>query len=306
MQTEELLKAWDLLSEGREVRYFAKRSDGSALGGRLYSPEALVRGARNLDELGYDVYLHLNPSTGRGLKATSRQVTALRHILIDLDPVSPELAATTAMNAVLDVADNIHSGTLFAANVLDTGRGAQAWVDMGNFRPIDSVGRIERATSRFLQALRREWDGRYGYRIDAVCYDLGRIARCPGTRNTKTGTMAKLISRAHHPLEPGTFLHAFYTEPPRVAVERPKNISNLMATAPHLNWLSREFLHNGVEEGDRHHAAYAAARSLIELGMDGGSVRYWVLRGASRCRPRLYESEALHCIRMAAKREEHD
>lgn len=297
---ENLERAWGILSVNNEVRYFAKRADGAALGGRLYSPGALVRAATNLESLGYDIYLHLNPSVGPGLKASSRQVTALRHILIDLDPTEPELDASTAIQSVLEVADGLHPGTQLAAHVLDTGRGAQAWVSIGPNHTELSLTKLERATAQYLHLLRRAWDGRFGYRIDSVCYDLGRIARCPGTRNTKTGRMARIIRDAG-PLaliaEP--FFTKFYTEPAIQANAKPENISNLMALSPHLNGLAREFLHNGVEEGDRHHAANVAALELIRLGVPMDSVRYWVKRGAGRCRPRLSYSDALHCVATA-------
>lgn len=300
-QKKNLLHAWNVLSEN-EVRYFAKRSDGAALGGRLYSPDALIRAATNLESIGYDVYLHLNPSVGPGLKATSQQVTALRRILIDLDPTEPELDATTAIQRVLEIADEIHPGTSLAAHILDTGRGAQAWVEVGpNYEDIP-LHRLERATARFLQLLRRAWDGRFGYRIDSVCYDLGRIARCPGTNNTKTGRMAHIISEPPARLRVSEFFTKFYIEPAKQANIKPENVSNLMALSPHLNGLAREFLHNGVEEGDRHHAAYVSARSLFDLGVGMDSVRYWLLRGANRCRPRLSKGDALHCIETALRR----
>lgn len=302
-QIENLNRAWGVLSENSEVRYFAKRSDGAALGARLYSPGALVKAAQNLESLGYDIYLHLNPSVGPGLKASSRQVTALRHILIDLDPTEPELDAITAIQSVLQLADEIHPGTFHAAHVLDTGRGAQAWVRLGlNYEGFPLVV-LERATAEFLRQLRRAWDGRHGYRIDSVCYDLGRIARCPGTRNTKTGRRAEFLTHwVDFNLAVEPFFTKFYTIPPKQANVKPENISNLMALSPHLNGLAREFLHNGVEEGDRHHAAYVAARNCLELGVGMDSIRYWVLRGAGRCRPRMSKRDTLHCIETAMKK----
>ena len=302
IRSENLERAWDILSENREVRYFAKRSDGAALGGRLHSPKALIRAARNLESLGYDIYLHLNPSVGPGLKATSRQVTALRHILIDLDPTEPELDATTAIQSVLGIADELHPGTSLAAHVLDTGRGAQAWVSVGRNHTDVPLSMLERATAQYLTGLRRAWDGRFGFRIDSVCYDLGRIARCPGTLNTKTGNRAKLISTSQVALTVEPFFTKFYTSAPKQANVRPANVSNLMALSPHLNGLAREFLHNGVEEGDRHHAAYVAARNCLELGVGLDSIRYWLLRGAGRCRPRLSKRDTLHCIETALRK----
>jgi len=289
-------QAWQILNDGN-VRYFAKRSDGSAVGGRVKSPEALERAARNLESLGYDVYLHLNPSIGNGLKATSRQVTAFHRILIDLDPVDPACDPSEGILSILAVADAIQPGTYMAAHTLLTGRGAHAWVEFEPHTP----ERAERATANFLKQLKAAWDNNAGYRIDSVCYDLGRIVRCPGTRNTRSGLMATFLRPAAARLASEAFINKFYTDPPSQAIERPKNISNLITVSAHLNGLAREFLHNGVEEGDRHHAAYAAAKSLADVGMGSTSIRYWILRGASRCRPRLSKRDALHCVKTALK-----
>jgi len=300
----ETLRTWEVLSNQREVRYFAKRGDGAALGGRVYNPFALERAARNLELLGYDVYAHLNPSCGNGLKASSRQVTDWQRFLIDLDPISPEIDATVAIWRVLDVAETMIPSIKYSAHVLDSGRGAQAWVEIGSLPHLDKR-EVERATGEFLRQLRREWDGRYGFRIDSVTYDLARIARLPGTINTKTGRRARFIGAALYRL-PSDIILRMFKPPPLEEIARPKNASNLIAVSAHLNGLTREFLHNGVEEGDRHHAANAAARSLFNVGMEYDSVLHWVRRGARKCRPRLSDGDATHCVITAHRKEAND
>jgi hypothetical protein len=194
----------------------------------------------------------------------------------------------------------------YAANWLDSGRGAQAWIEIAyDTHPLPTK-RIENATAHFLKELQRACGACDGYRIDSVCYDLGRIARLPGTRNTRTGRYARFVDRPLGRVVGTDFVHRFYREHERYEETRPVNTSNLIALSPHLNGLVREFLHNGVEEGDRHHAAHASALSLLNLGMGHDSIRYWVLRGGNRCRPRLSKGDILHCIHTALNKEAHE
>lgn len=321
----EFVAVWNLLAENGEVRYFAKRADGQAQGGRVRSVKALERVGANLGLLGYDIYVHLNPSVGPGLKAKSSQVTHWRRILIDLDPIDPTTPATESIRRLLGMAEELLPGVSAASTIIDSGRGAQAWASIrhgacGDVQGADEEvllrskverNRIEGSTSAFLRALHVRWDGRDGYQVDTTTSDLGRIARCPGTTNTRTARVATVLEAGTGYIC-GRRLIELYPpigrseseDRPHIQLVRGEKTANLITVSPHLNELAREFLHAGVSEGNRHHAAFAAARSLLEIGMPAPSVKYWVLRGASRCRPKLKQHEALHCFRMALKKEE--
>lgn len=305
--------AWRILQWNGEVRYFAKRGDGSVLGGWIRSEEGMRMAARNLSALGYDVYVHLNPSKGPGLKASSRQVTVWRHILIDLDPIEPTIDAQSILeDAVGFVTKTLYHNPkwwfqdrLQVFHGISSGRGAQLWMCLQPYElhwPGD-LKLVEHTTSAFLRAFKAEWNQWGGYRVDVVCSDAARIARCPGTINQRTGNMARVVFEANDRLDYAPMFTAFYSEPAAIEYSRPEECSNLLEASPHLNNLAREFLHAGVEEGERHHAAYTAAIELLRVGMAYRDVVFWVTRGVNKCANRMAQDEIIHCCAQALKRE---
>jgi hypothetical protein len=283
-----LADAWQLFQWQNQVRYFAKQDEPQrkVLGGWLPNLQALERAERNLTEKGFDLYLQANPSRGHFLKAATRDVTVWRRLIIDLDPFEPECSAVEALQSVLEVADQLIPQLAHSSSLIDSGRGAQAWVHLVPCNVNDQAQLYERALGGFLHCLRAKWQDRLGYRVDTSCSDLARIVRCPGSVNWKTGNRAKMVSLSTSELSNALVL-PFANFAPLHELTRPEKISNLVDVLPHLSGLARDFLTTGITWGERHKACYASACNLLDAGMNPDDVPYWLDRGGMRCVPPL-------------------
>lgn len=298
---------WQMFQWEGKVRYFAKSPEG-VTGGLLASPARLAVAIANLDSLGYNTYLSLNPTKGGGIKAAVRHVTHWRAFPIDLDPVDPQVLPVEALDQALAVADKLVPGVSASAVRVFTGRGTQAWVFLN--RPLaiedgDHAEKIERTMGGFLHRLKREWAGYLGYEIDTSVSDLPRVVRCPGSLNVKTGLRAHILSRETAGLDPSLLAPFEYAAPPEpTVVALPKNL-NLFALYPHLTGLAIEFLADGIDAGGRHKAAHATAKSLEEIGVDYARALSLVMRGALRCRPPLSRRDVERTVRDVYKGRKH-
>ncbi len=299
----ELDIAWKLFEWNGTVRLTAKRGDFDVTGGVLKSKADLYRAAHNLEEGGWDVYIGANPARGTRIKAATREVEVWRYVVLDLDPIdpecAPELALSEGIRSIPEMAD-INT----ACVIVFTGRGAQGWIALhpSHLHGADDRALVERGMGHLLHNLKRKWDGRYGYEIDTSTSDLARIVRCPGTINTKTGKRAKVIRLAAGQMDPQPILDS---APPPPEPTKPLDVdcSNLNQVAPHLNDRARKFLRMGIERGERHKSAFAAAMNLRELGIERATIVAWVVRGGDKCRPRLNFGDCVHAVEEAFKRE---
>ena len=310
----ELDAAWKLFEWNGSLRLTAKLGENGVTGGVIKSKQALYRACHNLEHGGWDIYVGANPARGTGIKAATREVEVWRYLVIDLDPIAPECAPELAIEQALIEGSGMVHGLAKAATVAFTGRGAQAWVGVSPHYLRDSSSsraEVERGMGAFLHRLRLQWGDRLGYRIDTSTSDLARIVRCPGTINTKTGRRARVI-RQHIPiLEDGSptchqldvqeIIRLAGPAPPEPVAVVDEKCSNLNIVAPHLNDRARKFLREGLEEGERHKSAYAAAANLRELGVHYSNAVAWVLRGGRKCRPKLRAGDCQHAVNEAWK-----
>lgn len=206
---------------------------------------------------GWDVYIQLNPCSTPGLvRPAARDCAVLQALLVDADPTGE----TTAAWDWTPVGDAV---------AIDSGRGRQFWLRFDPPAPPEKVGHAE----AFLRNLRAP----EGVRIDAT-YDLPRLARMPGTVNSRTGRQARILS-VGPPLAPA-WLERFKPVPREVPRAWAGRLADVM---PVLTRRAADFLLFGADEGERHAACYAAARSLYEAGAAEEVALAALLRGAERC-----------------------
>lgn len=295
---ENLLRVWELL---HPIRYFAK-SQGALHGGWCKTYRSFARTVQNL--VNWDFYVTLNPSMGLGVKAKSAEVSHWSRILIDIDPVTPDALPPYACGLVCGLLMRRFDDIGSSMTVIDSGRGYQVWIELEPL-PIASreqARRIERSISKLYQSVAPEGGG---CRIDTSCSDLGRVARCPGTLNTKSGRLAEILTRYSAwpltPFSPRRILDAF---PPEEDLHTP-----IVGPVPHkgiipyLSERAANFFTDGVTEPGRHAAAYALAASLRELGVPREEALSMVVSGGSLCRPPLSDMECARATRNAYEKE---
>jgi hypothetical protein len=302
MIDDDLDRVWNIL--GGPVRYFAK-SHGRIQGGTCKTLGSLRRVVENLKN--WDFYVTLNPSQGLGVKASSSDITHWRRILIDIDPVapdaSPSLAAGYTLGSLIKFLPN--SATSFITTI-DSGRGHQLWVEIEEtlIQGRAHARRIEGAISSLYHSINHCVGG---CRIDPSCSDLSRVARCPGTVNQKTGQLATILRRySSWPLTglpAKVILTAFPEETERPTKKLLKFSLKIGDLLPYLSQRAANYLTEGVGSPGRHSAAYAAAKSLQELGVAEENAEKMVQMGGRLCRPPLSETETLRATKNAYQKE---
>lgn len=155
---------------------------------------------RDLEKRGWDIYFSPNPVMPRaGLpKATKIEVAEARWLWADLDP--PKTIAADELPAwrqetLARLRAELPGGLPAPTMVTDSGRGY--WMFWRLAEPVPLAGdeaaitQVESVGAGIEGALREA-----GLGADA-CHNVDRIARLPGTRNTKTGALASVI--VNHP-----------------------------------------------------------------------------------------------------------
>ena len=132
---------------------------------------------------GFDLYFSPNPIKGTlHKKATKNDVAASRHLWIDLDPRKDEpLEAERAAMLVL-LTTNLPPGIPPPNRVIDSGRGYWGYWKLAVPQPVDRGELIEA-----VELYGRGIEQAFGDRFADGCRNIDRIARLPGTVNTKTG-----------------------------------------------------------------------------------------------------------------------
>jgi hypothetical protein len=291
---EDAEKGWNALSFEGEAQWFARKDD-KVLGGRLRGLDALIGTVRNAEALSWNLYLNANPTRHvPGRKKLSREdVTHWRYIVVDLDPT--ELALQPPQPGV--------SGPLKAdywlkyAHRIFSGRGYQYWLpfEPREVRPVfdsdfgpctthyDQM--FERVMQGYLRALGLEaavWCP--CWKVDTACSDLGRVVRCPGSVNQRTGRRAVFEHVAQRPWVPlEELLHFEQFVPAAPPPPEHVDFSNLLDLLPHLNACAKAFILEGAEAQGRHRACYATCKTLHELGVPPQKAEEWLMEGARKC-----------------------
>jgi hypothetical protein len=143
---------------------------------------------------GRDTYFGLNPISPaakppRG-RARDEDVASVRVLLVDLDPkdASPE-ARQAARELACDVRAEFLAATGTWPVVVDSGRGVQLHV---RHDPLALEDERLVLRPRLLDALAARFDRPLAH-VDTACANPSRLARLPGTTNTRTGEVARLL-----------------------------------------------------------------------------------------------------------------
>ncbi len=275
---------WNRYLTGPGWRYGMARRGGSVVHIPLKRGEDLAALIEDHPEL--DIYVSINPIEAGQLRR-AKHVTHLQHVLIDIDPTEDN--DNPSPRAPIEHLISLLPADLAAALfIVDSGRGVQAWLGCvpREIRNTDAP-----LVAGWLRWLAEEWD-LPGWKIDTSTSDLSRLARVPGTINSKTGRRASVIRQP--------FLRADWDwlEAHAHAVVEPKHITSPESSAGGIKMgkflpfkmlrglvtlTARQFLEGDVAEGGRHKAAYAAAKSLQELGVESARARRFLKEGAEGC-----------------------
>lgn len=283
-------------------RYFARsREHDGVRGGVVHTTTDLALVVNDLRS--FDIYIQLNPSAYRSVKANRDDLTALRAFFIDIDPIestAPSSPLRAAAVATITIRDLLH-GALPA--VLDTGRGAQLWYYFAPIYPIPSwADSALRELSRRLQRA-ISWPV-HGCRLDLSVFNPTHLARMPGSYNSRTGRLAQFVSQGA-PLGP-TARHEFSdlasTEPAVPDYHGFPVIQTIGQALAFLPLTAAQYLTEGVDEGDRHRSACSAIYALRELGIVESDIAAAVHRGNELCAKPLKPREINRILQTTTRR----
>lgn len=271
---------WEILTEPFRilgvdpfVRWFAKDHDGATLGGMSKTVENLEDTARILNNKGFDIFAHLNPTRPRVVcRANLEDTLAWSFMLVDIDPLGKphKDAVVASIKTPLEhLQQNLDPGGNLAPAVIYTGRGVHMWLRLQPKTDTEwwFVGDAQRELlRRLLPAI--------GYRIDPLG-DTARIVRLPGTINHKTGQTAELITAGG--MEPPRISEMILTygrEMARPHGNPTEHCLDWRDVKDELTMRARLFLDIGAEEGTRHETFWHVCRALFEKGVRRDSAIY--------------------------------
>lgn len=271
------------LPRGSHRYVFAKRSDG-VTGTYVCDEQELTRFVENHADA--DCYVQLNPARRVAYaRPFSHDVTHVQAVLLDFDPVGMlPFDRARVLSVLYDMGVPAHSCTW-----IYSGRGIQCWLHLiplsVSYDPL-----LGRRVRTFLDLFSLALGTLDGWRLD-ILGDLARLARLPGTRNTKTGEVACVLESMQFP-SPGGWLTMIEPAPPPEKVCAEGQVIAWPDVAPGLTQTAYRFIVEGAVDGERHRCCVAAARSLRDVGATPDVAHALLLLGASRCSPSaLSESE---------------
>lgn len=300
-------------------RIFTRKKDKAF--GMVCGNPAQLRNAVNWGELdGWNLYVQMNPSAPlNGTRSSADQIDFWCWFLVDIDPFPGAEFPNPlgALNKVDSILRNYIGEKILHRYVIDSGRGMQAWyplypiaiTERWSFRtePLARDFEIEdtligvreysirdaapRAMGYWLNFLRERLNlvGNEGCMVDLCARDLPRVMRMPYTINTKTRRRGDLLEEAadtNYTLGHKLLKYAPYSvwKPVETANVPGVNASTpWQVFVPYMTRAGRIFIIEGSEEGGRHHAAVAAARSLRDLGCSAVQARLALIDGWMKC-----------------------
>lgn len=271
-----------------------RTADGANLGWLARGPEhgmstGFVRGLPTLLTTmnrysSWNFYLCPNPTTARS-KPTTSEILATRWLVLDFDFNCGSGELVEAWAGLCTSLNEVRRPTW----LVRTGRGLHAWYELDNW-PTES--RPARAAMRWFQAQLPSGS----WHLDPTCADISHVFRMPGTKNTRSGSMAEIVQeRADTKLESG-FLEAALASmpeeppPPKVVLPESYEAFRLLSLLPPT---ARRFLQEGIKssERSRHQAAFATGAALGELEVAPDAAAAMAEEGARLCVPRLKDWE---------------
>ncbi len=166
---------------------------------------------------GFDLYFTPNPVRGTlHKKASKNDIIEARHLWVDLDPRKPESleAERAAILSLLTTA--LPNGLPHPNCVIDSGRGFWGYWKLDKPAPVDgSQNNVNGPLTETVERYGRGIEQAFGDHFADGCRNIDRIARLPGTVNTKTGRLASVLQEFSHDAA-----HAIESFPPHD--EKPK------------------------------------------------------------------------------------
>lgn len=149
---------------------------------------------------GFDLYFTPNPVEGTlHKKASKNDIVEACHLWVDLDPrkSEPPEAERTAMLALLTT--ELPDGVPRPNRVIDSGRGFWGYWKLDKPAPVDgSQNNVNGPLTETIETYGRGIEQAFGDHFADGCRNIDRIARLPGTINTKTGRLASVLQEFSH------------------------------------------------------------------------------------------------------------
>lgn len=304
MDREDIGRAFKLLSEPTGcVHWTAKSPEHRATAGAYScSAEKLVEMVQR--QAGWDFYLSLNTTQNyRGAKPGFDNITHLGCIGIDIDPFPGQRLRVTE---VADELERVTKQLLQADNchiIIHSGRGVWLWILVQPVAitaafPVEDADLFVKAVTHYYiesSAKLRE----LGI-IDTASAEISRIARCPGTKNMRSGQLAYILldrepesrislASLGHLIPPFRERYTQMVQPSDLGLSD----TDIRSVAPALNLTSRQFLLCGADKAveSRHRRLFSTAKNMQELGIPEDRAAALLALAASRCTPNLLKDD---------------
>lgn len=232
---------------------------------------------------GFDLYFTPNPVRGiLPKKATKNDIVEARHLWVDLDPrkTEPLEAERAAMLALLTTEPP--DGLPRPNRVIDSGRGFWGYWKLDAPAPVDgSQNNVNRPLTETVERYGRGIEQAFGAHFADGCRNIDRIARLPGTVNTKTGRLASVLQEFSHDAAHAIEHFPQHDEAPRKEPHQqaghfnpPGNYDPIDPTDPLLAKLPGKWL--AMLEADDYATAYGGDRSRAEMAFATAAMRVGV------------------------------
>ena len=238
----------------------------------------------------FDLYFTPNPVRGTlHKKASKNDIVEAHHLWVDLDPrkTEPLEAERAAMLALLTT--DLPNGLPRPNRVIDSGRGLWGYWKLDKPAPVDgSQNNVNGPLTETVERYGRSIEQAFGAHFADGCRNIDRIARLPGTVNTKTGRLASVLQEFSHDAA-----HAIESFPQRDQFDEQRdqqaghfnpsdNYDPIDPTDPLLANLPAKWLE--MLQADDYAAAYSGDRSRAEMAFATAAMRAGVNeRTIARC-----------------------
>ena len=240
---------------------------------------------------GFDLYFTPNPVRGTlHKKARKNDIVEARHLWVDLDPRKAEPLETerTAMLALLTT--ELPDGLPRPNRVIDSGRGFWGYWKLDKPAPVDgSENNVNGPLTETVERYGRGIEQAFGAHFADGCRNIDRIARLPGTVNTKTGRWPVCSENLATMLPTRLKVSRSRSRSPRNSEINSRRISSrrtnmipIDPTDPLLAKLPTKWLE--MLQADDYAAAYGGDRSRAEMAFATAAMRAGVNeRTIERC-----------------------
>jgi hypothetical protein len=255
---------------------------------------------------GFDIYFSPNPVKGTlHKKATKNDIAEATHLWIDLDP-RPGEPLELEREAILDLlTTKVPDGLPHPNRVIDSGRGFWGYWTIAASQPVDgSKDGVNGVLTEEVERYGRGIEQAFGEHFADGCRNIDRIARLPGTINTKTGRQAHVLRQFSNDER-----HVIESFPRTVTKSEDKETTNadpfiasgpyepVTRDAPELakledQWVTRIFDGDvdGKYQSDRSRLAFAVACELVRAGIADEFITRVLM--TTRCGAHVQESPA--------------